>query len=207
MSAFIVFVSLFIFSLNAASADGIYGQYGGEVGQGEVLVDKLVRHPQTGEYVDNLGVSDPMFSAQAAVFFKVVVENVGNATLDEIEVVDYLPAYLQYVSGGSYDAATREIRFSFSEVAPGQRRSTILQTKVDSLSQLPAEKTVLCPINKVVAYSDQDGSDEDTAQLCIKKKPMVTKEAPEAGSPFALLAGLGSITTLLGGFKLKRKYA
>lgn len=207
MTALIVFATVFLFTANLALASGTYGQYGGVSEQGKVLVDKLVRHPQSGTYVDNLGLNDPMFAAESSVFFKIVVENTGNATLDEIKVVDYLPVYLQYVSGGSYDAASREIRFSFSNVAPGERRSTILQTKVYSLSNLPAEKTVLCPVNKVMAYSDQDGQDEDTAQLCLKKKSMVAKEAPKAGAPLGLVMGLGSLTTLIGGFKLKRKYA
>lgn len=207
MFALIVFASIFIVSFNAVLASGIYGQYGGVTQQGKVLVDKLVRHPQNGNYVDNLGLNDPMFSAEASVFFRIMVENTGNATLEEIKVIDYLPVYLQYVSGGTYDSASREIRFSFANVAPGERRSTILQAKVYSLSQLPVEKTVLCPVNKVMAYSDQDGSDEDTAQLCIKKKPMVSKEAPKAGDPIGLLMGLGSLTTLVGGLKLKRKYA
>ena len=206
-TALIVFATLFLLTTNVVLASGTYGQYGGVSEQGKVLVDKLVRHPQSGTYVDNLGLNDPMFAAQSSVFFKIVVENTGNATLDEIKVVDYLPIYLQYVSGGTYDAATREIRFSFSNVAPGERRSTILQAKVYSLSQLPAEQTVLCPVNRVMAYSDQDGSDEDTAQLCIKKKPMVSKEAPKAGAPLGLVMGLGSLTTLIGGLKLKRKYA
>ena len=195
------------FKLAQIASAGTYGQYGGEDESGKVMVDKLVRHPQTGVYVDNLGLNDPMYSAQATVFFKIIVENTGTRTLDEINVVDYLPMYLQYISGGNYNATSREIRFTFANVAPGERRSTILQAKVYSLSQLPSELTVICPINKVVASSPQDGSDEDTAQLCIKKKPMVAPEAPKAGDPMALVMGLGSLTTLFGGFKLKQKYA
>lgn len=182
-------------------------QYEGEPDNGKVIVDKLVRHPQTGIYVDNLGLNDPMYSAQSTVFFKIIIENVGTATLNEVNVVDYLPLYLQYVSGGNYNPATREIRFTFINVVPGERRSTILQVKVYPLSSLPVELTVLCPVNRVVASSPQDGSDEDTTQLCIRKKPMVSKEAPKAGDPMALAIGFGSLTTLFGGFKLRQKFA
>lgn len=209
MTALIVFASLFLFTVNSTFASGTYGQYGqygGVGGQGRVMVDKLVRHPQNGEYVDNLGINDPKFSAESSVFFKIIVENTGEATLDEINVTDFLPEYLQYISGGSYNTDTREVKFSFQNVASGERRSTILQAKVNPLSQLPVEKTILCPINKVVASSPQDGSDEDTAQLCIAKKPMVAKEAPKAGDPLGLLMSLGSLTTLFGGLKLKQKY-
>lgn len=190
-----------------AKANGIYGQYGGEVEKGRVMVDKLVRNPQTGSYVDNLGLNDPKYSAEAAVFYKITVENVGGTTLKMINITDYLPVYLQYVAGGVYDAVSRQISFTFENVAPGERRSTIFQAKVYSLSQLPAEKTILCPVNKVVASSPENGSDEDTAQLCIQKKPMVEKEAPKAGDPMGLMMGLGSLTTLIAGFKLKRRYA
>jgi len=199
----IVIALLFFVSTTIVNANG-YGQYGGQTEGGRVMVDKLVRNPKTGEYVDNLGLNDPKYSAEASVFFRIVVENTGGTILNTINVVDYLPLYLQYVSGGTYDAATREVRFTFTNVAPGERRTTILQAKVYSLSQLPAEKTVLCPINKVVASSPEDGSDEDTATLCIQKKPMVSHEAPKAGDPMALAMGLGSLLTFAGGLKLRK---
>ena len=203
----IVFVAVLVLSTNTVLASGQYGQYGGETESGRVMVDKLVRHPKTGEYVDNLGLNDPKFSAESSVFFKIVVENTGNSLLNEINVTDFLPEHLQYISGGTYNTDTREVKFTFNDVAPGDRRNTILQAKVNSLSSLPAEKTILCPINKVVASSPQDGSDEDTAQLCIAKKPMVGNVAPKAGDPISLALGLGSLTTLVGGLKLNKKYS
>lgn len=205
----IVFALLFLVSttlVNASGTYGQYGQYGGQPEKGRVMVDKLVRDPKTGEYVDNLGLNDAKYSAEASVFFRIIVENTGGQTLNTITAVDYLPVYLQYVSGGVYDAASREVRFTFNNVAPGERRTATLQAKVYSLSQLPVEKTVLCPINKVVASSPEDGSDEDTAQLCIQKKPIVSREAPKAGDPIGLLMSLGSLGTLVGGLKLKQKY-
>lgn len=203
----IVFASLFILSIKTILASGTYGQYGGTTEPGKVVVDKLVRHPQTGVYVDNLGLSDPMYSASATVFFKIVVQNVGQSTLEKVTVVDYLPLYIQYVSGGNYNSAAREVSFTFNDVAPNQKRSTVLQAKVYPLSQLPAEKTILCPLNKVVASSTQNGTDEDTAQFCLKKKPMVEKQVPQSGDPLGLLAAFGSLTTLFGGLKLKQKYS
>jgi len=203
----IIIALLFLFSttiVNASGTTGQYGQYGGQPEKGRVMVDKLVRDPKTGEYVDNLGLNDAKYSAEATVFFKITVENVGGTTLKTITAVDYLPLYLQYVSGGTYDAANREVHFTFNDVEPGERQTALLQAKVYSLSQLPAEKTVLCPINKVIASSPEDGSDEDTAQLCIQKKPMVSKEAPKAGDPLGLAMGLGSLLTFVGGLKLKK---
>ena len=187
----------FILNTSYVFADGTYGQYGGEAEAGQVMVDKMVRNPLTNEYVDNLGLNDAKFSAEGIVFFKITVQNTGGSTLNKINVTDYLPVYLQYVSGGNYDANSRQITFTFTNVSPGERRSTVLQAKVYSLSNLPAAKTILCPVNKVYASSPQDGSDEDTAQFCIEKKPIVKKEVPKSGDPLSLAIGLGSLTTFV----------
>jgi uncharacterized repeat protein (TIGR01451 family) len=207
---FVVFATLAIIFASQAQADGQYnqyGQYGGPSEAGKIVIDKLVRNPKSGEYVDNLGLSDPKYSAQSAVFFKIYVQNTGGTTLNQVNVVDYLPAYLQYVSGGSYNSTNRRIIFTVNDLAPNERRELTLQVKVVGMNEMPAQKSVLCPINKVVASSEQDGSDEDTAQLCIEKKAMVSEKVPEAGDPMGLLVGFGSLSSILGGIALKKKYS
>ena len=184
---------------------GQYGQYGGGgAGPGKVLVDKLVRNPKTGDYVDNIGLTDVKYVADNAVFFKVIVQNAGDSTLSRIDVVDYLPPYVKYISGGQYDSTTRQVRFYFDNVAPNERRSTVLQVRVASIKELPAEKSVVCPVNKVVASSSEDGSDEDTAQFCIERKVMAVA-VPSTGDPLGLIFGLGSVPTLLAGLKLRKR--
>lgn len=210
----IVFVALVILSLLVLSGKinaqqyGQYGcgQYGCPVGKGVVLVDKLVRDPKTGEYVDNLGLVDSKYRADNAVFFRIVVQNVGDATLSRIDVVDYLPSYVKYVSGGSYDPATRQVRFSFDNVLAGEKRSTVLQVRVVSLDELPTAKSIVCPVNQVVASSTQDGSSEDTAQFCVERQVMAEK-VPAAGDPIGLVLGFSALPTLFAGFKLRRKRA
>jgi len=194
---------LFVLCALPARADGTYGQYGGETAQGKVLVDKLVRNPQTGEYVDNLGLSDPKYFAENAVFFKIVVQNTGSSTLSSIKVEDILPPYVSYVSGGDYNEHSRITVFTFKEVQPGERRSEILQVKAYPEVKLPGAKTIVCPTNKVIAYSVEDGTDEDTAQFCIEKRPMASR-VPETGDPMGLALAIGAIPTLFAGFKLRK---
>jgi len=194
---------LFILCALPARADGTYGQYGGEATQGKVLVDKLVRNPQTGEYVDNLGLSDPKYFSENAVFFKIVVQNTGGNTLSSIKVEDILPSYVSYVSGGSYNPKSRIVVFTFGDVKPGERRSEILQVKAYPEVKLPGAKTVVCPTNKVIAYSVEDGTDEDAAQFCIEKRPMAAR-VPETGDPMGLALAIGAIPTLFAGFKLRK---
>ena len=188
-----------------ASAAGTYGQYGGETTQGKVLVDKLVRNPQSGEYVDNLGLSDPKYFAENAVFFKIVVQNTGGSTLSSIKVEDILPAYVSYVSGGSYNPASRIVVFTFQDVKPGERKSEILQLKAYPEVKLPGSKTIVCPTNKVIAYAVENGSDEDTAQFCIEKRPMAAR-VPETGDPIGLALAIGAIPALFAGLKLRKIY-
>ncbi|MFA6005776.1 MAG: hypothetical protein WC775_04820 [Patescibacteria group bacterium] len=209
VTVFLLSVICFLIAASSVSADsGSYGQYGqyggGTAGSGKVLVDKMVRNPKSGEYVDNIGLNDVKYVADNAVFFKVTVQNVGTSTLSRIDVVDYLPLYVKYVSGGQYDSATRQVKFSFDNVAPNERRSTVLQVRVAPVAELPAEKSVVCPVNKVVASASEGNSDEDTAQFCIERKVMAVS-VPQTGDPLGLIFGLGSIPTLLAGLKLRKR--
>lgn len=188
----------------SAYADGIYGQYGAGATPGKVLVDKTVRNPKTGEYVDNLGLMDARYVSDNAVYFKITVQNTGGSVLSRINVVDYLPPYIRYVSGGNYNSATRQVSFAFDNVKPNEQRSTLLQVQVVSVAELPPEKSVVCPVNKVVATSPDNGTDEDTAQFCIERKVMAAK-VPSTGDPLGLIFALGSVPTLLAGFKLRKR--
>src|SRR4051812_43459434 len=79
----------------------IYG--GGEVCQKTVsfTLDKKVQRPNKGgEYVDNLGMNDDKFAPGATVNFRITVKNTGDAKINNVNVVDMLPDYLSYVSGG-----------------------------------------------------------------------------------------------------------
>lgn len=208
VTAFVLSLSVVRSPLSVLADNGSYGQYGqygtSTVTSGKVLVDKTVRHPKTGEYVDNLGLMDVKYSAQNAVFFKITVQNVGGSTLSRIDVVDYLPSYVQYISGGQYNSANRQVTFSFDNVSPNERRSTVLQVQVVPITALPAEKGVLCPINKVTASAPNGGVDEDTTQFCIEKKVMAAK-VPQTGDPFGLMIAIGSIPTLIAGYKLRKR--
>lgn len=181
-----------------------YGQYNGTTTPPKIMIDKLVRHPKTGEYVDNLGLSDDKYMAENTVYFKIIVENTGGEKINQLKVVDFLPPFLKYVTGGSYDPTNRQITFYFDNLLAGERRSTILQTKVVSLKEMPLAKSVLCPVNKVVATANDILTDEDTAQLCIERKVMVAS-VPKTGDPTGLLFALSSIPTLIFGLKMRKR--
>jgi uncharacterized repeat protein (TIGR01451 family) len=205
-----VFALALLFTAKLASvvvAQSYYGQYGGNENPGQIMVDKLVRDPATGNYVDNLGLQNYKYYADNTVFFSIEVQNTGGTTLTQTTVIDTLPVYVQYVGGGNYDTKNRQVKWTLNNLLPSEKRTLSLQVKVNSYSDLPSEKTVLCPVNVVYVEALAGGTDTDRTQFCIEKKIMVSKEVPKAGAPLGLLMGLGSLTTLIGGFKLKRKYS
>ncbi len=205
MSALLVAAALVSFTIPfAVVADSPYGQYGGAVTPGKVMVDKFVRHPLSGDYVDNLGLADAKYTPESAVFFKIVVKNTGGSTLSSMRIEDVLPPYVAFISGGDYNAATRIVSLSFTDVKPDEQRSAIIQVKVLPLVKLPAEKSVICPTNKVTVFASENGQDEDTAQFCIEKKAAAQK-VPETGDPFGIAVAIGAIPTLVAGWKMRKR--
>src|SRR3972149_3756023 len=87
-----------------ASGEEIYGGapvYGGGVvvSRGEMLLDKKVRNPASGEFVDHLGPTDPKYRPQTVVTFQINVRNAGDSALENFTIVDTLPRYLDFMDG------------------------------------------------------------------------------------------------------------
>src|SRR4030042_4574974 len=71
-------------------------QYGGTevcVKTGELQINKKVWNT-TGEFVDNLTVSDYKFSAGEEITFKLEIKTGGDETFNKVSVTDSLPSYL-----------------------------------------------------------------------------------------------------------------
>src|SRR3989344_8511326 len=82
--------------------------YGGGVitpKEGEILVDKMVKNPATGTFVDHLGPTDPKYRPLQIISFQIKVNNPSDETLDVVEVVDTLPDFVDFISGpDNYDS-------------------------------------------------------------------------------------------------------
>ncbi len=191
-----IILSFFLAGLLAAfpgkvlAAISCMTQYGGGqtcVSTGQLLVNKTVYNPDTKTFVDNLMLTDHRFQAGDEVVFHVDIKNVGDATLDTVNFTDTLPSFLVWSSG---DPLTSTI----SNLTPGQEVTKEIRAKV------LATNGVVCKVNTAMASSPQDGSDQDTAQVCVGLPPKVIPQAgPEMGV-LALLPGLGTL-----GFYLRRQ--
>lgn len=193
-----------------------YGQYNPPPPTQSILIDKWVAKP-TGqtkggvtdyEYVDNLSPSDPRFSAQQYVMFRLKVKNTSSVILNNVTVKDYIPAYLYPAEGpGNYDSNSRTVVFNAGDFAPDEEKWYYLKMQVVPVNQMPADKGLFCVTNKAQAYNDKT-SDEDTAQLCIEKQVSIPpgKPVPQAGPEMGILLMTGQLGLLALGFKIKNYY-
>ncbi len=209
----VALASIFYFlSSNIYAQYGQYGQYGGPGPSLFILIDKMVGKPTATkggftdlDYVDNLSPSDPRFSPNQEVFFRLKVKNTSNVTLNGITVKDYLPTYIEPVEGqGTYDSNSRTITISAGDFAADEEKVFYIKTKFVGQNQLPADKGLICVVNKAQAYNN-NVSDDDTAQFCVEKQVQGVVKVPAAGPEMGavLLAGEGLILGF--GLLLKKK--
>lgn len=186
----------------------VYG--GGEVcpSPAEVLVDKKVRNPATGLFVDNLGLSDPKYRPLQIVTFQIKVENSGETDLEKVTVKDTIPNFIDYMSvspanNASYDSSLRVLTFTVDNLGGGSKQIFTLKARVAHQAMFLQEKNIVCPINVVDAKSDSQ-NDRDESQFCIEKE-MVVPEVPKAGPEHWILSFAGLSTILLTGIYFKKR--
>ncbi|MCJ7740065.1 DUF11 domain-containing protein [Candidatus Microgenomates bacterium] len=199
------FIFLATFFLFLASKTGMVQASGGCVpvyGGGvqcpraaEVLLDKKVRNPATGIFVDNLGLSDPKYRPTGIVTFRLYIKNTGDETIDRVTVTDKIPQFIDYMSGpGNYDNSSRTLTFTVDNLYGGTTRTFDIKGRIVHEAVLPAEKSVVCPVN--IADADTSSQkDHDESQFCIEKPPVVPS-VPKAGPEHWILS-LGGLTTAL----------
>lgn len=213
--AFLSAAVIFSFSVAQVSADGTsYGSqngtpcvpvYGGGTQcprPGQVLINKKVKNPASGVFVDNLGPTDPKYRPQQVVIFRITVQNPGDSSIDSITVTDTLPDFVDFMTGpGAYNSSTRGVTFTVTNLASSESRDFDVTARVVHPAVLPNEKNVVCPVNIVQAQSDF-GNDRDEAQFCIEKV-MEVPVVPKAGPEMWMIPGLTSVFAI--GAYLRKK--
>lgn len=147
--------------------------YGGGVScpSVNIAINKQVAHPQTGSFVDNVGVNDPKFSVEQTVTFHLVVTNVGNSAIAQVVVHDVFPQFVNFVSGpGSFDTNSKTLTFEVTSLQVGESRTFIVQGKVVPENQLPSDLGTACVTNQSSATSNTGQVASDNAQFCIQRR-------------------------------------
>jgi uncharacterized repeat protein (TIGR01451 family) len=157
------------------SCQPIYG--GGQTctTSANILINKTVQNPVSGQFVDNLGISDPRFSQNQTVTFNVTVKNTGNNAIDKTIVKDALPQFVTFKSGaGNFDANTKTLAFEVDNLAVGESRTFPIQVTVVDQNQLSSSSSINCVVNQSSAQIVSNGqTSTDNAQFCIEKKVQV----------------------------------
>jgi len=171
-------------------------QYGGSTTcvSTDLTINKQVKNPATGNFVENLGASDPTFSVNGEAHFRLIIKNNSNQTFSTVTVKDIFPKELTFEAGpGTFDKETNTLTFPLDNLNAGESRTVELLATVDP-NKVNKDRSISCVVN-TAQVNAQNRSDQDTAQLCIQMNILGATTLPIAGfNDFALLlpfAGLG----------------
>jgi len=203
------FLTALIFSLSvkAVSARCVQQYGGGETCyEGELRLDKVVKNPSTGSYVDNLYASDPNFWADQEIWFRLTVKNTGSDDLNDIEVKDRFPNYVLFDSGtGNWDDANKTLNWKIDHLSPGESRDYEIKGKIVSENNLPSDSGTYCVTNYGEAKKDNKSA-SDTSQLCLGKKVLGMAYMPKTGANLNLTIFTILLFSMLGVFKLRKQF-
>ncbi|PIQ72518.1 hypothetical protein COY13_00415 [Candidatus Roizmanbacteria bacterium CG_4_10_14_0_2_um_filter_36_35] len=199
-----------IFLVSSVLASDCGGLYQPSCQSYSISINKMVGMPGNStdaasyQYVDNLTVSDPRFSPEQLVFFKVIVKNTSTTTLGGMTVKDNVPSYLTPVEGpGTFDATNRTIAWDAGFFNVNEEKTYYFKMQVNQQSSLPSDKGLFCVVNKAEASSNTT-SNSDSSQLCIEKK-VTAAAVPSAGPELGMLLISGEIALIGAGLYLRKK--
>lgn len=197
-------------------ADGCTTQYGGYGGgtncnPNDLTLDKEVRNPTTGVFVQNLTENDAAYAPGSEVLYRLTIKNVSGQTFNPVTVTDYFPSYMTFVSGpGAYDPKANALTFKLENVIAGETRTVEVLAKMTSdMSKFPKGsdgKTLplICDIENKAHVSAPPVRPEgqwDSARLCVRTNLPGVTQLPKAGFNDILIV-LPFIGTGLGGLAL-----
>ena len=175
----------FLGSASLVNADQ-YGnpQYGGGGPSVFLSINKVVKNPKTGEFVDNLGINDPKYQPDNTVSFQLTITNTSNQSIESIKIKDFLPDHLTFSAGpGSYDSKTKTLILGLDKLESQESRTYTIQAKADKADKLPSDQGIVCVTNRAQAIRNETKGgreiveSEDSSQLCIENPvlPATTK--------------------------------
>lgn len=213
------FVNASVFAVPAVQAES----YGGVTTTPNCLeIDETVSNPavtNTLEYVDNIAPGDTKYQPNTTLVARIKVKNTSNQLVPAVHISNDIPQYVTYFAGpGVVTDGGHRLDMDIGDIQAGEEKYYYITYKTATTEELPADRSIICVTNKVVAQGAICNRDEDSSQLCIEKQVLGTtvnqnyaqqlqsvKVAPKAGTEMGLiLLGLNGIVGALG-FALKKK--
>lgn len=147
--------------------------YGGACPPGQILVEKKVLNPKTGEFVQILSGNDTTFAPNDEVKFRIEVKNTGSTTLSGVSVSDRLPGNVNFLSSsptGSFDQANNSVSWTINLVA-GESRFFQIRVQVKPKNELNFD--IACMTNFVQVQKDALVG-QSSAIFCIQLQALTS---------------------------------
>jgi|SRR5581483_9851086 len=206
----------------ATVCNPVYGGGQNCVSTGNLGVSKQIRNPQTGAFVNSLGINDPKYNAGDTVMYHVTVFNNGQNNIPNITVTDSFPTLITFKDGpGIYNPNTGTLTFTIANLNAGQSQTFTVDGTV--VNPLPSNQGIICNTepprttkNVVVASAPGQPDQTATSETCLQNQvlgeskggisvfppPSLTKTPPTGPEALALI-GLFP-TGALGAFLRKK---
>lgn len=201
-------LAAFVFALTSffatpVVADCTYGSYGTTCNYPtDLTIDKEVKNPITNSYVENLGSTDPTFSPDGIIAFKLIIKNTSGETFSSVKIVDQLPDYLTYTGStvkGEYDAGKRRLVMTLDNLPAGDTQEIEVTARVADKNAFANDQSFFCASNyATVTAPARPNGDDDTAEFCMTTRINGATTLPVAGFndviamiPFLSLGGIG----------------
>jgi len=176
--------------------------YGVNCPTGNLFLNKQIRNPQTGEFVDSLSSNGPTFLPGQEVDFRIIVQNTGSSELDNINVQDQFPSFLDFTSGiGNFNQSSRVLSWSIGSLGAGASQTFDIRTHLENSNVFPSSG-ITCLTNSSQATTSNQVAN-DTAVFCVQTQILGTAQVlPETGPSgteillFGILTSFSLATTL-----------
>lgn len=162
-----------------------------------IVVDKTISDIKDQNYYDNIASNKKIFREKDQIDFRIVVENTGNTSLQNIKLTDTLPKYLQVINSFGSQKDNR-VETTIDNLEVGQTktyniRATIANTPAESYADQKWQLT-----NRVCVSNDK-ANDCDNASYFVGGKVI-----PVTGNETLILQTLIMGLTGISALGLKR---
>jgi uncharacterized repeat protein (TIGR01451 family) len=158
-------------------------------------LDIKIKHPQSGEYTDNIKAEEVTFLPGQEVEFQVEVKNNAAFDLQDVVVNNKLDANVEFISGpGNYDQNSHTIGWLEDRILKEETKQYYIKLKVTPKGT--SQNDPNCVKNSVEAKKDS-ALVSDSTEFCFQNKVLSTvSELPKTGvSVFNILL----LATVLSG--------
>jgi uncharacterized repeat protein (TIGR01451 family) len=187
----LVLSAIAILSLSLFNPIKAYSQYySSNDNKKEISVDKKLREINQNEYVDNITASNKTFFERDIIEFQIKVENIGNQTLNNINVIDTLPGYLGLIfHPGTFNSSNNKLEWKIDTLNPGEIKKYLIRARIQNSDQLSASLTK--KTNRV-EVTVENLNDSDTSSYFIGKPTVPDTGASDVIIKTILVALVGT---------------